>query len=59
MIKQGGQAALLHHIFQRTGVTPGEFWAKPRGEKLFMLASMEFQLEEEQRAARKMQKQRG
>jgi len=43
----GGLAHLVHQIFQRTGLPPDEFWAKPRGSQLFMLASTQIVLEEE------------
>jgi hypothetical protein len=36
---------LLHHIFQRTGITPDEFYKKPHGVQAFMLASMRIYLE--------------
>ena len=40
-------ATLLHHIFQRMGIPPDEVMAKPPGVRVFMLASMRVQLEEE------------
>ena len=36
---------MLHHIFQTTGITPDEFYMKPRGVQAFMLASMRITLE--------------
>lgn len=41
----GGKACLLHHIFQKTGITPDEFYQKPRGVQIFMLQSMIITLE--------------
>jgi len=38
---------LLHHIFQRQGIPPDEFYAKPYKVRAFMLASMLLQLEAE------------
>nr|DAU99396.1 MAG TPA: Protein of unknown function (DUF3263) [Caudoviricetes sp.] len=35
----------MHHIFQRTGITPDEFYQKPRGVQAFMLASTRIYLE--------------
>jgi len=35
----------LHHIFQTTGITPVEFYQKPKGVQAFMLASMRIALE--------------
>nr|DAL67068.1 MAG TPA: hypothetical protein [Caudoviricetes sp.]DAO43633.1 MAG TPA: hypothetical protein [Caudoviricetes sp.] len=35
----------MHHIFQTTGITPDEFYEKPRGVQAFMLASMRITLE--------------
>ena len=34
-----------HHIFQRTGITPDEFYEKPKGVQAFMLKSMQLYLE--------------
>lgn len=36
----GGKTCLLHHIFQRMGIAPDEFYKKPPGIQAFMLASM-------------------
>jgi len=36
---------LLHHIFQKTGITPDEFYEKPPGVRAFLLASMMVALE--------------
>ncbi|AEE95787.1 hypothetical protein [Mahella australiensis] len=41
--------ALIHQIFQRTGITPDEFWGKPDGARKFMLASMMLQIESEEK----------
>jgi len=38
----------VHHIFQKTGVTPGEFYEKPKWEQAFMLASMKIYLKPEE-----------
>lgn len=48
--------ALIHQIFQRTGLTPDEFWAKPEGTRKFMLASMALQLEMEAEQAKEVSK---
>ena len=37
----------MHHIFQRQGIPPDEFYAKPYKVRDFMLASMMVQLEAE------------
>ena len=47
----GGRGALLHQIFQRTGVAPDEVIAKPRLARTFIFKSMEVQLEAEAAAA--------
>jgi len=39
---------MLHHIFQRLGIPPDEFYAKPYKVRAFMLASMMVQLEAEE-----------
>lgn len=36
---------MLHHIFQKTGMTIDEFYDKPPGVRAFLLASMEIALE--------------
>lgn len=41
----GGKTTLLHHIFQKTGMTPDEFYQKPPGVRAFLFASMEVTLE--------------
>lgn len=41
---------MLHAIWVRHHLRPGEFWQLPRGEQLFLLASMELELEAEQQA---------
>ena len=47
MIRAGGIATLLHHIFQRMGLTPDEIMSKPPGVRAFLFASMRVQLESE------------
>jgi hypothetical protein len=44
LIEAGGKTTLLHHIFQRLGITPDEFYAKSYKVRAFMLASMRVQL---------------
>lgn len=36
---------MLHHIFQTIGITPDEFYQKPKGVQAFMLASMRVAIE--------------
>ncbi len=38
---------MLHHIFQRQGIPPDEFYAKSYKVRAFILASMAVQLEVE------------
>jgi len=38
-------ATVLHHIFQKTGLTPDEVMAKPPGVRAFMFASTRIQVE--------------
>lgn len=40
---------MLHAIWVRHHLRPGEFWQLPRGEQLFLLASTELEFEEEDR----------
>jgi len=47
---------LLHHLFQRLGITPDEFYAKPYKVRKFMLASMQVQLEKEEEERKKLEK---
>lgn len=44
---------MLHHIFQTTGITPDEFYSKPKGVQKFMLASMRITLESWKKGAEK------
>lgn len=37
---------MLHVIWVRHHMRPGEFWQLPRGEQLFLLASTEIELKE-------------
>jgi hypothetical protein len=37
---------MLHAMWVRHHLRPGEFWRLPRGEQLFLLASMELELTE-------------
>ncbi|MEF3302394.1 hypothetical protein [Paenibacillus sp. GYB003] len=39
---------MLHLIWVRHHLRPGAFWQLPRGEQLFLLASMELELEAEE-----------
>ena len=41
----GGKTTLLHHIFQKTGMTSDEVHQKPPGVRAFMFASMQVTLE--------------
>ena len=41
----------MHYIFQRAGIPPDEFMQKPRYVRLFMLKSMEVQIEAEAQEA--------
>jgi len=36
-------------MFQKQGLTPGQFWRKPRGEQLFLIESTKLAVEEESR----------
>lgn len=40
----------MHHIFQKTGMPPDDFLAKPPGVQAFMLASMTLEIENTMRA---------
>lgn len=44
---------MLHHIFQRTGITPDEFYQKPRKIQIFMLKSMELYLQKPEGGVKK------
>lgn len=41
---------MLHVMWVRHHLRPGAFWQLPRGEQLFLLASMEMELEAEARS---------
>lgn len=47
---------MLHHIFQRLGISPDEFYAKPYKVRAFMLASMAVQLEAEDEQLKQMER---
>ena len=49
----------MHHIFQRQGIPPDEFYAKPYKVRAFMLASMMVQLEAEEEQVREMERRAG
>jgi hypothetical protein len=38
---------MLHLIWMRHHLRPGDFWRLPNGEQIFLLASMELELEAE------------
>ncbi|MBB6637369.1 hypothetical protein [Cohnella thailandensis] len=42
---------MLHAIWVRHHLRPGQFWQLPRGEQLFLMASMELELEAASQAA--------
>lgn len=44
---------MLHQIFQRTGITPEEVYAKPPGVRAFMFASMRVRLESDEKGMEK------
>jgi hypothetical protein len=56
LIEAGGKTTLLHHVFQRLGITPDEFYAKSYKVRAFMLASMRVQLEAEEEQMREMER---
>lgn len=47
---------MLHHIFQRQGIPPDEFYQKPYKVRAFMLASMMVQLEAEEEHVREIER---
>lgn len=49
---------MLHAIWVRHHLRPGLFWKLPKGEQLFLLASMELELEAEDKL-RKEAERRG
>lgn len=46
----------MHHIFQRLGITPDEFYAKHDKVRKFMLASMQVQLEAEEEERKELER---
>jgi hypothetical protein len=46
-------------MWVRHHLRPGEFWALPRGEQLFLLASLEVELADEARVIREAKPRRG
>jgi len=47
---------LLHHIFQRQGIPPDEFYTKDYKTRTFMLVSMMVQLEDETEQLREIER---
>lgn len=45
---------MLHAIWVRHHLRPGEFWKLPRGEQLFLFASISLELEAEQKAGKEV-----
>lgn len=45
----GGKSALLHHIFQKQGITPDKVLAMPEGLRAFLFASTIIMLESKKR----------
>ena len=39
---------MLHNIYQKHGMTPDEFYAKPKGVQAFIIASMRIAMEQEE-----------
>lgn len=44
---------MLHAIWAKHHLRPGEFWKLPRGEQLFLMASMELELEPQPKPTKK------
>ncbi|MUG88121.1 hypothetical protein GNP92_17405 [Paenibacillus timonensis] len=55
-MKAGGEAFLLHLIFQRHHLPPDEVYNKDENVKRFMYASMMLQLEEEEKARKEQER---
>lgn len=47
---------MLHHIFQRQGIPPDEFYAKSYKVRTFMMASMMVQLEAEEEERKRLER---
>ena len=47
---------MLHQLWIRHRLRPGEFWQLPRGEQQFLLASLELELEAEARLWKQRQR---
>ncbi|WP_162991177.1 hypothetical protein [Biomaibacter acetigenes] len=47
---------MLHNIWVRHHLRPGEFWKLPRGEQLFLLACTELEIEAEDKARKKVER---
>ncbi len=48
----------MHGLFVRHHVTPGAYYKMPRGERLFLTASLDLELEDESKALEEV-KRRG
>ena len=47
---------MLHQMFQRLGITPDEFYAKPYKVRAFILASIQIQLEAEEEQRKELER---
>lgn len=43
---------MLHALFVRHHLRPGEFWSLPRGEQIFLLASAELEIEAQKKQSK-------
>ena len=49
----------MHALFVRHHLRPGLFWGLPRGEQLFLAASIEIEIEDEKKQLEELKKNRG
>lgn len=47
---------MLHALWVRHHLRPGVFWQLPRGEQLYLLSSIELELEEEDKARKEVKR---
>lgn len=50
---------MLHAMWVRHHLRPGVFWSLPRGEQLFLLASIELELDAEKNLRKEAERRNG
>ena len=49
----------MYNLFTRHHLTPGEFWEKPRGEQVLLLAFSDYEIEDQEKWLKEVNKNYG